>query len=109
MNTPTKPADPNAKHLVLQYTNTTEDNGKTYTYKTCVYLLNPGDFFHGFGGSRHARAVTKTASLITRTTGPWGLRDLESDLTCSDAWDAIRNGIAGALTPSMGNHVKLKP
>jgi hypothetical protein len=103
---PAKPSNPNDRYLVLRYENTYKDEGRTYTVVTAVYLLNPGAFYHGFGGSRSARAITKTASLITRTTGPWGLRDYETDIDSKEAWAGIAEGIATAtaferLTPAV--------
>lgn len=59
-----------------------------------VYLLNPGDTFAGFGGSRHGLTVRKTASLIVRDVGPHGCRDVEYNLNDADAWRAIRTTLA---------------
>lgn len=81
--------DLNEKHLVLSY-----QIDKT---KIRVYLLNPGEWFQGFGGSRHAKPVTKTASLIIRYNDNTGLRDHEYDLADKDAWAAIHRGIAMSL------------
>lgn len=109
VKTETKPAetaDHNVKFLVLSFDVAVEGGG---TYRTRVYLLNPGDHFQGFGGSRHALIVKKTASLITRTTGPWGLRDLESDLACPSAWGAINIGLKMAAAQGTLHHVGFNP
>lgn len=59
-----------------------------------VYILNPGDYFEGFGGSRHGLVVRKTASLIIRTKHQdWGFRDVEYNVNDKEAWKAIAKGI----------------
>lgn len=59
-----------------------------------VYLLNPGDYFEGFGGSRHGLVVRKTASLIIRTKHQaWGFRDVEYNVNDKEAWKAVAEGI----------------
>lgn len=94
------PADPNEAHLVLSYenTHTVVGGGQPYVIRTRVYLLNPGAFFHGFGGSRHAKAITKTASLIIRTQGPWGMRDYETDINVKSVWQSVVEGLTSAST-----------
>lgn len=51
-----------------------------------VYLLNPGEVFPGFGGSRSGLLVRKTASLIVRQTSPGGLYDTEYSIHDQQAW-----------------------
>lgn len=87
--TPEKPASHNDQFLILAYT---IDGTKVE-----VYILKPGDYFEGFGGSRHALQVVKTHSLIIRTKGPHGLRDVEYDVHNRDAWNAIFDGYALGL------------
>lgn len=62
--------------------------------KVSVYLLNPGECFEGFGGSKHALPVSKTASLIIRVNSPWDMKDTEYELRGGDnnvTWDWIFN------------------
>lgn len=54
-----------------------------------VYLLNPGQVFSGFGGSRSGLLVRKTASLIVRESGPAGCYDTEYDIADKKVWDRI--------------------
>ena len=84
--------DPNAKFCILSL-----DKEK---YQQRVYLLNPGDYFEGFGGSRHALRVNKTASLIVRTNGYMGLQDTEYDITRMDVWDSIFNAVRNTQQPT---------
>lgn len=51
-----------------------------------VYLLNPGEFFEGFGGSRHPLPIRKTASLITRSIQGGCISDTEYDITSGTPW-----------------------
>jgi hypothetical protein len=93
--TKTTHEDPNAKFLVIDIT--TKGSEGEGSMRTRVYLLNPGDVFAYFGGSRHGLCVKKTASLILSQSSPaMGRRDTEYDLTNADAWDCIvRNVIMG--------------
>lgn len=59
------------------------ETGKTVTE---VYLLNPGESFEGFGGSRHALPIKKTASLIIRSTQGGCVSDFEHDVTDGTTW-----------------------
>lgn len=52
---------------------------KPGTTRVELYLLNPGDHFPEFGGSRHSLVVKKTASLVVRERSPWSTRDTEYD------------------------------
>lgn len=88
--------DPNEKFLILSY----EVDG----HKFRVYLLNPGDWFQGFGGSSAGLVVgenlipgkPKTASLIVRRIhGGW--YDLEVDINNKDTWASIREGYAKSI------------
>lgn len=75
--------DPNAKYLVADFTL----NGT----RTQVYLLNAGDWFPGFGGSRSGLVAVKTASLIVRQTGNMGLTDTEYTVNDQKVWNRIFN------------------
>lgn len=72
---------PNDKHRVLAF----EVNS---TCKVEVYLVNPGDFFVGFGGSRHSLVPKRTASLIVREIGVMTV-DTEYDVNDVGAWRRI--------------------
>lgn len=55
-----------------------------------VYVLNPGDVFAGFGGSRHGLCVKKTASLIIREYSYAGtMTDTEFDVNSAKTWEWI--------------------
>lgn len=58
-----------------------------------LYLLNPGDWFAGFGGSRAGLVVRKTASLIVRREGPMGTYDTECDINNKQVWQSIFNHV----------------
>lgn len=62
---------------------TSKETGKVVT---AVYMLNPGESFEGFGGSRHALPIRKTASLIIRSTQGGCIVDNEHDITDGTAW-----------------------
>ena len=78
-----RPPDRNEKYLILAY----QIGGARYS----VYLLNPGDMFQGFGGSRHPLMVKKTASLVIRRL-QHELSDREYNINDTGAWEAIRYG-----------------
>lgn len=75
----------NKKFLVAEF-DTNSTDGKMHTE---VYLLNPGDFFADFGGSRSGLVVRKTASLIVRQSGPMGTHDVEHDVNNQTVWNQI--------------------
>ena len=54
-----------------------------------VHMLNPGESFAGFGGSRHALLVKKTASCVIRERSSMGLRDTEYGITSRHLWQWI--------------------
>lgn len=54
-----------------------------------VFLLNPGEQFPLFGGSRHGLTVSKTASLITRSYAGGMQTDTEYDVTDPKVWTWI--------------------
>ncbi|CAB4197179.1 hypothetical protein UFOVP1304_53 [uncultured Caudovirales phage] len=56
-----------------------------------VYLLNVGEVFEGFGGSKSGLCVHKTASLITRHNQPGFCQDREWDLAHEGGWKWIRS------------------
>lgn len=74
----------NDKFLVLEYT--------VERTRVRVYLLNPGDVFEGFGGSRHGLCVRKTASLIV-SESDHGRRDCEYNVNDKEAWASIQRGL----------------
>jgi hypothetical protein len=61
---------------------TSKETGKVVAE---VYMLNPGESFEGFGGSRHALPIKKTASLIVRSI-QHGISDTEYDITDGSTW-----------------------
>lgn len=71
----------------------TLDNELTYE----IHMLNPGDVFEGFGGSKHPlvigrdfatgdRLKKQTASMVVRERGPMGLKDNEYDIHDLRIW-----------------------
>jgi hypothetical protein len=54
-----------------------------------VHLLNPGEVFPNFGGSRHGLLVRKTASMVVRTRSPFDCRDVEYDIHDHGVWTWI--------------------
>lgn len=69
-----------------------EDGGTTE-----VFVLNPGEIFVEFGGSRHNLRVNKTASIILRRQGPWGLTDTEYDVYNAGVWEWINEHMQKGL------------
>ncbi len=70
------------------------------------HLLNVGDVFDGFGGSKHplevgrdfatgAKQKNPTASLVIRHITPMSTRDRECDIHDADAWRLICRCING--------------
>jgi hypothetical protein len=82
--------DPNERYRVLAYS---LDLGT----KRRVYILNVGDTFQGFGGSRHGLTARKTGSLIISYFDHGSRRDVEYNLTDPDAWSNIRSGLARSV------------
>lgn len=60
-----------------------------------VHLLQPGEHFTPFGGSKSGLCVGKTPSLVTREVSPWGTRDIERDIHDPFFWNMISNLING--------------
>lgn len=58
------------------------------------HILQPGEVFPGFGGSRHGLLVKKTASLVVRERGAHGLRDVEYAINNPKAWHTLRYALA---------------
>jgi hypothetical protein len=55
-----------------------------------LYLLNAGESFRGFGGSRSGLLVTKTASLIIRHRNKSGMQaDTEYDIADKAVWTTV--------------------
>lgn len=77
-STPPADTDPNAKYRVLSMEIGTK--GTESHVRIRVYLLNPGETFERFGGSRQGLTVRKTASLIVSTLQCGSSRDTEYDL-----------------------------
>jgi hypothetical protein len=59
-----------------------------------IHMLNPGQSFEGFGGSRHALVPKKTASIVTRTR-QHGVSDREMDIYDPNFWKWIGRLING--------------
>lgn len=76
--------DSNDKYLITRF-----ERGEKEKQTMSVYLLNPGDLFAGFGGSRHGLLVRKTASLVVRVEGIGGVHDTEYDIHDKRAWAMI--------------------
>lgn len=80
------------------------------TFKECgedkieyqVYLLNPGEVFAGFGGTRSGLLVRKTASLIIRCLACGSSTDVEYDIRDPNAWRTIRWATENCLYRAMG-------
>ncbi len=68
----------NARYQIADYTI------KGHRYR--IYVLQPGQYFEGFGGSRHALCVKKTPSLIVRETGHIGISDTEYGVDNLKVW-----------------------
>jgi hypothetical protein len=63
-------------------------------YRLRAYLLQPGERFPGFGGSRTGLLVRATTSLITREEGlVMGRLDIEHDASDPKVWARIRRTI----------------
>ena len=77
-------SDPNRKFRILKY--------MVNRAHVRVYILNPGDRFIGFGGSRHDLPISKTASLII-SESDYGRCDIEYNVNDKNAWAAIRRGL----------------
>lgn len=76
--------------MTITSTHTDSETGATSTHRRELYILQPGQRFEGFGGSRAGLLVTKTASLIIRDIDACGTRDLEVNVNDAHAWFAIR-------------------
>jgi hypothetical protein len=61
--------------------------------ETEIHMLNPGEHFPGFGGSRSGLVVGKTASMILREKSSWGIRDVEYDIHDQTVWEWIAGRI----------------
>ena len=61
-----------------------------------VYLLNAGDHFHGFGGSRHGLVARKSASLVVSITNHMR-SDTEYSINDKDAWERVKAAHAESL------------
>lgn len=59
-----------------------------------IHLLNVGQTFVGFGGSKRGLTARKTASLITRHKAPWGTHDIEYDIDNPRPWKWVEELIA---------------
>lgn len=86
----------NARFLVLDFERVYSTPGEPDSkYRYEVYLLPPGAFFEGFGGSRSGLLVNETPSLIVRTRGGGVWRDHEYPLNAKGVWQHL---IAEGLT-----------
>lgn len=60
-----------------------------------IHMLNPGQHFPNFGGSRSGLVVGKTASMITQHRTPNALHDVEHDIHDPAIWKFIADCING--------------
>lgn len=86
--------NPNEKFLIATFRGEQE--------RAEIYILNPGDCFQGFGGSRQGLVVRKTASLIVRLAGPWGWRDTEYNVNDKRQWETIFRNYAARFDVETG-------
>ena len=65
-----------------------------------IHLLNAGEIFPGFGGSKRGLLVTETASLIVRRYchQSGSMEDSEHDIDCPKAWASIKNIMSKATS-----------
>jgi len=87
------PADSDANKRFRIFNIAVGDKGTASYTRVRVYLLNPGETFARFGGSKHGQTARKTASLIVSTLQCGTLRDVEYDLRGmpeGDTWGWIR-------------------
>lgn len=54
-----------------------------------VHMLNAGDRLPYFGGSKSGLVVQKTASIVTRSKGSGGCKDVEYDIYDASVWKWI--------------------
>lgn len=66
-----------------------------------IHMLNPGQLFDKFGGSRSGLVVGKTASLITRRISAMGIVDRELDIYDADIWEWLARLINGEKAPDL--------
>lgn len=83
------PVDINAHHCIMDF--------KRGSERVRVYLLNPGDHFHYFGGSSRGLVVRKTASLIVSVNQYGSRTDTEYDLNKQDVWERILRAYRASL------------
>jgi hypothetical protein len=69
-----------------------------------LYMLNPGEHFSGFGGSRTGLTVGKTASSIVRRISPMGTYDTELDIFDNNVWQTIANWINETDSQVVASH-----
>jgi hypothetical protein len=68
---------------------------------TEIHMLNPGEHYPDFGGSRSGLVVGKTASLVLSRRGIMGIHDTELDIYDKNVWAWIArliNDNGGAVT-----------
>lgn len=83
------PVDINEPHRIMDFCQGAE--------RVRVYLLNPGDHFHYFGGSSRGLVVRKTASLIV-STNQYGCRsDVEYNVGDKATWERILRAYRASL------------
>jgi hypothetical protein len=81
------------KVLTLKY-------GETESETTEIHMLNVGEVFEGFGGTRHPLVAGRdyttgekhkkpTASIVTRRRGVMGVEDKELDIFSPSFWEWI--------------------
>lgn len=86
--------DPNAQFRIFDITLPSGEEEKT---RRRIYLLNPGETFQSFGGSRHGLTVRGGASLIISTNQGGSRCDMEYSLrggeSHPDVWEYIQRWV----------------
>jgi len=62
-------------------------------HKVNLYMLNPGDHFPGFGGSRTGYVCGRTATLIMQEQSPMMTNDVACDIFEPSVWQWIAKHI----------------
>lgn len=68
-----------------------------------VHVLNPGEVFPGFGGSRTGLLVKKTPSIIVRERNGMGTTDHEYSVDHPEFWKWIQHLLIEGLAVPTGN------
>lgn len=93
--------DLNEKYRVMTLLHVGDGCSPTSKARTDIYLLDPGQCFDRFGGSRHGLVVRKTGSLVVSHTDSFGQQDTEHALNSERAlqfWAHVARRIAAGDT-----------